>query len=304
MRINRTDILVRKARIASGNSDYDDSYGIDDEPFIQSLCDAQIELQAAIVDEEACAFVAYKELQIVANQESYDVPADAFVDNLVYGVQYSRSGLAKDYCDLEDGGYRESTYAGLPDAYVVDAGQIHLTGVPPGNTGSLRIRYEKGLDKLDKRRGTVTGTTIGASYRYPLTIVLDADSDSASLELAEYVCVNDKFGTVKMRNIPIASWDASTYTINVDSSFVAESEETAVAAGDFITIGEDTTTHSKLLYICEPYLINAASLDSMRLHSSTDSTEQSEKLARFMKRIINTYQKIPGGKQQIIERRW
>lgn len=304
MKIKRTDLLVKDARRMSLNTDFGDTYGIDDEPFIISLNHYQNEIQLAIVEEECSAFVAYKEIDITAATESYPVPSDAFIHNLVYGIEYSSSGNAQDYVELDDGVCRGNYSVGEPDAYVIEGGRIYLDGVRSSAQGKLRVRYEKGLDKLDKRRGTIVSRSISGTYVNPTSIVLDTDADDTALTEAEYVCVNDKYGTVKMRNIPISEWDSATFTITIQSDFTADEDmDVDFGAGDFITIGEDSTTHSNLVYPCESFLVTGAVFDAQRLHSSTDSEAENSKMNRLKKAIVAVYEKLPGGKQSIPERR-
>ena len=303
MKILQTENLIKRARSLSQNEDFDEDYGIDDEPFIIALNDAQLEVHTMIVDEDISAFVAWEEIPTVANQETYDVPEDALVENLVYSVEFSPSGNERDYYSLEDGSYRKPNLKGHPQEYLIDGGKIYIWPIWSGSLGKLRVKFEKILDTLDKRRGKVFSLTTDSDPLKPLTIVLEEGADDQALENAEVICINSRTGVVKMRNIPVASYDAEDREITVSAGFTADSNSSAIAPGDYVTIGEDTTTHCKLKNICAPYLYNAAAYDAFRFKSSTDSEEQDGKLRRLMNAIVRVYSRLPGGKTAVPETR-
>jgi hypothetical protein len=165
VKIKRTDLLVKDARRMSLNTDFGDTYGIDDEPFIISLNHYQNEIQLAIVEEECSAFVAYKEIDITAATESYPVPSDAS-----FTISYTESNTPlletlKTTLSSTTGCVAATISVGEPDAYVIEGGRIYLDGVRSSAQGKLRVRYEKGLDKLDKRRGTIVSRSISGDVR-------------------------------------------------------------------------------------------------------------------------------------------
>lgn len=302
MSLPRTDLLITEVRVDSNNEDYGDDYGVGDEQFLLWLNHAQTEVQSFIIEEDCQAFVDYYEIDIVANVGRYAVPPRIFAKNLVYGIAYSNSGNEEDYYDLCDMTRRLPLESGDPEEFIIDGGYIFLDAAPTSSGGTLRVRYEASLDEIDIRRGTVESVTTGATYKNVLTIVL-SDGTDEKLESAEWVCVNDSRGNVKMRNIPIASWDSSSLTLTVEDDFEADDDATEIEAGDYLTIGENTTTHSKLERVCRPYIVTASSFDAMRNVSSTDTAEQSTKLSRLRKQIIGVYEKLPSGKQMIPETR-
>lgn len=305
MKVSRVDILIKKVRALTSDEDFsteDEGYGVNDEPFIIALSDAQMELQAAIVERDCSVFTSYEEIQAVANQESYNVPTRAFVENLIYEIMYSPTGLDKDFYPLDDRSIRAESESGDPDEYVIEGNQFFVNPVPPTATGVFRVRFEQSLDQLDKRRGTVasyTGTLLA-----PLTITIEEDPDDEMVNDAEYINVVSRHGTIKARNIPIESYDSSTLTFTIETDWEPEDDITGIDEGDFITVGLDATTHPNLHRICESYLVNAAAYDIQRLKSSTDSEEQNGKLTRLLNRILAVYEKLPSGKQSIPERRW
>ncbi len=300
--LERLDVLIKEARSFSLNSDYSDDSGIPQSFFISAAQNANVALNRAIVKEVPEVFADYIEINAVQDEDEYDQPTDIFAENMVYSIDYSADGNTASWYPLDKGAFREAQYSGEPEEYVLDNGKIFISPTPNSSSGIFRVRYEKRKDNLDIRRGKVESIT--GTLPSPLTIVL-VDDSWLSTELAEpfeYVCINDAYGTILMRNVPIDSYDETTHTLTIVSGFESEDGET-LPVGSYVTIGKDTTTHPKYSYMCKDYFLTYMQLAAMDIHSSTDSIETNPKLREVKEEIAEIYRHLPSGKTGIPERR-
>ncbi len=264
--MKEVSLLILQARRMAENEDSpdgaDSTVGITDEEVLQFINDAQDRLQTLIsgANSSAKPFVVEKELDCVVDQEEYDLEDRLFYNKEIELVEYSPTGTNTDYFPLDLlSQFNRNSDSGTPYGYYKRFGKIYLVPPPDTSNGSLRVLYERHLDDLDIRRGTIT-TVTGLTSTTFTSITLDTDADESSipnLSTIDYVCVCNKYGTVTARNIPVLSYDTSTNILTPAATHVFDTGET-IAANSYVTFHRFTTTHSTLTDECERYLIQYA----------------------------------------------
>lgn len=287
--VNKLISQIRK------QTENDNSNAIEDSEILQYLNDAQERIHAVVTAKHPRVFTAEKVYDIVAGQGAYDLPVNSFLDNKVLNVEYSYTGNTDDYYPLEPITLKERTnYQGYPVNYIRKSGQIILDPIPDQG-GKIRVNYVKRIPHLDLRRGQVDIATLDSSTSSITALTLDTSAsvviDSNAFEDVEHVCVVDRYGNFKMRNIPVTSVDSSTGAVSVEAGFTYDSGET-IANGDYIVIGEDTSTHSQLPRNCERYLIAYGSWKLLKRDSSVDYAEQQQELLGMEDDIINSFSDV------------
>jgi hypothetical protein len=293
----RIDFLIQDVRRETENEEVSETTGISDEEIIRFLNDAQERLQSLIVAAHPKAFTKEVVIDTVVKQTRYELPRDAFLNNKVSNVEYSDSGQDEEFYPLEPIILkRRAVYEGVPSAYYRKAGAIYLNPLPQRSGAKLRINYCKRLDRLDKRRARVELYTEGAGNTITelrLETSGNLPIDSASLAEHDYICVVDRRGVPKMRNLPVDAIDTASGVVTLASGFTFNDGET-IDAGDFIVGGEDTTTHIESTEIelprnVERYLIAYASWKMLKRDSSVDYQEQQQELDVMEADIVNSY---------------
>lgn len=264
--MKEVSLLVLQARRMAENEDKpdgaDQTVGITDEEVLQFINDAQDRLQTLICGANSTSkpFVVEKEITGVAEQEEYSLNDRLFYNKEIELVEYSTSGSNTDYYPLAlVSQFNRDSNPGTPYGYYKRFGKIYLVPPPDTSNGSLRVLYERQLDDLDIRRGTITVVT-GLTSTTFTSITLDTDADESStpsLSTIDYICVCDKYGAVTARNIPVESYDTSGNVLTPTSAHVFDTDET-IEVGSYVTFHKYTTTHSGLTDECERYLVQYA----------------------------------------------
>jgi hypothetical protein len=127
------------------------------------------------------------------------------------------------------------------------------------------------------------------------SLVLDVDDTFFQDELVEenYISVVDKYGTIKMRRIPISAVSDTTGVVTIDAGFTFESGET-IAVGDYVVRGYDNTTHPQLHDTCERYIIAYMVWKILKRDSSNDASSQETEMAAAIGDIISGYAQPDG----------
>lgn len=293
--LRRTDILINQIRKQSENTEFSDTTGIGDDEIIQYINDAQHRLQTVILSQHPAVFLTESVMSSVARQEVYDLPSNSYLANKVTNVEYSSTGNALDYLPLQLGNLknRASGVYGCPVYYIRQSGQLILAPIPDTSSGSLRITYVKKIDQVDIRRGVVSSVTLTGSNVTLLIGDLSATIplDITALSATDYICIVDRYGNVKMRNLPVLSLDSSTGELEIDSDFAFSTGET-LAIGDYIVAGQDTTSHGEFERNCERYVLSYASWRLMKRDSSVDSVEANSELNEMEREIAAAYAEV------------
>lgn len=291
--------IITDARYDTQNADdiptSASAVGIETAGFLRYANWAQQRLQGLISRVYPVAFEAVKEISIVANQREYSIPDHVYLGTRIRKVEYSHSGEDKDYLPLPPTApyntYNQNT--GRPCAYSRQDGTIILEGTPSSSTGSIRVTFERTLDKLALRvaqvNGTPSGTTIDLTHG---TFGAPSAEVEALLTANTYLCICDAYGTPMAYNIVISSYtagtDAVTTAANVDT-YLLGSYTLANLADGYVTIGKYTTTHSKLCEDAERYLIEYINRRIATRENSSARVAIDPQLQEIEQEIVRSY---------------
>lgn len=293
--MKRVDLLIKQIRRATENEEFSDSIGITDDEILQYLNDAQTRLQSKIADSNTSIFIVDYITDTVKGQEAYDLPENTLLGNMVKSVEHAQSGANdEDFYKLE---YvtlyeRNTNVDGIPSWYSRRNGQVLLSPLPQNSTGRIRIQYVRKLAELDKRRGIVSSVTLNTTDRTITELKLDPAGtppiDSDSLGDRDYMTIVDRYGNVKMKNIPFDSIDTATGVVTITSGFTYDEGET-IAVGNYCAGGTESTTHSELPDICERYLLAYAQTKLLARDSSVDVAEQLTELTSMERDLMKIF---------------
>jgi len=282
--------LIDQVRKETENEDSADFIGIQDSEFIQYINDAQYNIQSIIVAQHPDVFVEQTTFTgFTSGDSTVDIPKNAFLGNKLLHVEYSPDGSENSYYPLDEVSFKRKNIGieGAPAHYTRYSGKIALTPDPNNASGKLRVFYIKRINELDLRRAEVKSVTLGSNTITTLKADPSKNIDKSSLEEHNYICVVDKNGETKMKNIPLLSINSSTGLVTLDTH-TFESGET-ISAGDFIVGGKFTSTHSELDASVERYLIAYAAWKILKRDSSIDSIEIEKELKLMSTDIVKSY---------------
>jgi len=283
--------LVTQARRESENEEFSSTNGIVDAEFIQYFNDAQHRLQSLIVAQRPSVFTEEKILNTVVEQESYTLPADIFLENMVSNIEYS-TGPDFNYYILDAGTLKDRNPGvfGLPRYYIRKNSQVLLSPIPQRDNEKIRVNYVRRVSELDLRRGSVASVTLGTDTITSLTLNT-GDLDSTDLDEHNYLCVIDRDGNFKMKNIPYDGINPGTGVVTVSSGFTFDEGET-IEVSDYICGGKETTTHSELPRHCERYLIKYTVNKILMRDSSIDVSDAFQELTLIENDIVESYSSL------------
>lgn len=291
--------LIEESQRDTNNAGSSSTSGVSPEDFLRYMQNGQERLFALILQENSEKFQSQEILPLVADQESYTLTSNLYLDRIV-NVEFSTDGTVRNYVKLPEVSIvQRNTYPqSYPSAYYRQNGKVCLVPVPSQSTGSIRVTFEEALDSPTLRRGRVNGTPSGLTIDLThSTFGAPSTENEALFVEGAYVCVSDIMGNVMMKNGIIDSYtaasDAITLTSNV-SNYLVGSYALANLANGFLTVGKHTTTHSKLLgdlLVAERYLIaycnwkvfgrNAATAEKAKVFETELNGIESEILNSF-----------------------
>lgn len=253
------DSLITESRTDTNNTDFSSTSGINTEDFVRYLNFGQERLQSLILQQNPLTFQKEIVINVVAGQREYVIPDNVFMGERIVNVEYTSTGDDRNYFKITELGlsFRTNYPSNYASHYIRRNGAIILQPEPLTSQAKLRVTYERQLDKLDLRRGTISAVSLAGSVVSSITVnIATVSTDSSGLlTKAEYICINNKNGGVLAYGIPINGYNVATGAITIDGgSFTLQSGE-SIPVGSYVTVGQYSTTHSKLKDICERYLI-------------------------------------------------
>lgn len=285
--------LIDEIRRDAENEDTD---SISTEDFLRYMNYGQTILQGALLAAKSTIFRETQDINLIAGQAEYQIDDKVWLDESLVDVKVTISSDAKDLYEIREiSDSRRNYNSGSPRAYSRRSGKIILSPIPSTSQGFLRVIYERELDRLDIRRGVVEGITVASGIITTNTIDLSAasdDSDRIGAVSDKYICLCDKDGVVKARNIPYTGYNAGT-GLFAHPAHTLRTGETAVI-GDYVTIGKYTTTHLTKLssVLVEKYLQLYTALKIFRRDSSNDAAEALSEVKEAKQEIIEAYQGV------------
>lgn len=288
MRTNAT--LIAAARRDSDNVDYTDTTGLSDADFLEWMANAQERIQGKILQVNPKLFQKTVEIDGVASQERYDLPADIYLGTRVDMIEYSSTGLSSDYDPLDELQLIEYVAGmnGTPSGFIRQSGEF-ISIPAPASTGKFRVTYQKRLPKLGLSRGVLSAASTGGS---PITATispstLDTDNITALETAGSLTVINTTTGAVKARDCVIDSISVIG-VITFDATFALATGET-IEAGDTVVAGGFHTTISQLPEEMERYLVAYMIWKGIKRDSSSDSAEAKEERDELETEIVDSY---------------
>lgn len=288
--------LIEEVRRDTRNEDIPTSgeqVGIDSEDFLRYANFAQEKCFAVIMAAKSTTFEVTREISLVVDQMEYTIPDNVYLGENIKNVEYSNSGLARDYYEIREISLsRRSDESGTISGYIRSAGGLILTPKNNVSGAKIRVTFDRAPDVLDLRRGTIDSSSTANGQLLTLRVD-EALADTEALERAQYVCVNDLFGNVTMYNIPITAYDSATGVITIkDDAFTYAAGET-VAIDRYVTVGRYSTTHSKLNHLCERYIAQYMEYKIFRRDSSDDQKAAKEDMRETLAELAQAYADTP-----------
>jgi hypothetical protein len=243
--------LITEVRRDTENDSYSsnspDEYGIKTEDFFRYANFAVQRLQAKLIASNATIFRRQTDIQLVANQAEYSIPDNVYLSESIVDMKYSPNGQETDLREIREIADSNRYYGDGShiNAYVRRQGKIYTSPKPNSSQGFLRTTYQRAIDQLDLRRGVITSSSVaggGTLSADTLTISTTGDDpDRISNVSDKYLCVVDKDGNVKARNIPYTAYTSGTGAFTHPAHVLGDLE--SITTGDYITVGKYTSTH-------------------------------------------------------------
>ena len=279
--------------------------GVSNELILQFLNEAQDALQARIAKVFPNYFYSTRIITLVGNQEAYSIDDALLNDSKIVQVEYSFDGSLEGYRPLRFRSLyeRNSDTFTEPLYYILFNNQILLNPIPAtSGSSSVRVTYYRSLDDLALRAGTVAARTLTGSSLSALTLST-ANDDATGLQLGAsehpYLCFSDLFGSVLSRNITYSAYDSGTGVVTLSPGTQVLDPGETLPVGSFATVGQFTTTHSKLPNDCERYLIIFASKRLMSQNSSADEVAEDAEVRAVEEDIISNFAPVSGDVQAV-----
>lgn len=289
--------IIRLARETTGNANFTQdssgniTEGISNDLALAFLNDALAFIQGRIIAVYTAAWVEENIQSCVADQEAYSINDNVFLNNKFLSIELSSNGDLENYYPLAPASlFQRDTSSGRPCQYIRRNGELLLNPIPDSSNYSLRVNYQRTIDRLDIRRGQITSEN-GTS----ITLDNDAYLDSVALGRAQYVGIVSSLGVVANRNILVTSYDATTRVITIPSTTIGD------VTGYFVVCGKYRTTHlqADVPERIEDYLRMALEHKLYKVDSSLDQINQREDVSTCISDIVDNFSEMTEDIQDI-----
>ena len=293
--MRRVELLIEEIRDLSGNQRYDSNSGASQARMVRYLKNAQDKIVREAANSKSKYLLKEFILNTVNAQERYPYPEDQYMKN-IDTLEYSQNN--RDYTEI-DAVYtkdRQSNYNGYPNGYIIREDGYLLT--PPSNSGAfLRLNYIRQPNKPQKRGGQISAITVSSGQITAMTLnVAEASFDGAEINKEYYLCIVNRDGQIKVKNVQYDSVNTSTgvitltsnFTLNVDPLNPDEDDQTP-AVGDYICVGKRCTNLIELPDTCESFLILHANYEAKYGDSSKWSTAVQDDVKMHLAQIMTSF---------------
>lgn len=272
--------VIKQIRVDTDNEDYSATNGITDQTFLSHLNDAQSRFQSIISAEYPKVFRRSKEIQMEANEDTYYINDNVLLGNRILGVDYSPTGLTRDFYPIRQVSMHERYSDTSPDpyAYIRAHDSIIMVPVPSSAIGKIRVTYEFSALNLSTRIAQVDGAKTGT-----VTSIAYDNGTSRMTELTDgdYISIVDSKGNVLTSNIPLAGTGtgSASGTIAIDNRLLLTGE--TIPDNSYIVEGKYASTHSQFPLECEGALrkyVEAMILDIDESDKASKKLREAEKL--------------------------
>lgn len=286
--MRRVELLIDTARKLSQNTRYDATSGVPQDIFVQFLNNAQDSLTMEVENLKTKYFKKQTVVDVVPNQEVYSYPDDCYMQHLDT-IQWTDSPTGTYWTTLYKTTTKEkiTIQPGYPFAYVPYEDGFHLN--PPITRGKLYITYVRNPKRLAKRAGLIDVATIVAGNLTALEVdPLEASFDQTEINSQNFLCVVDKYGTVKASNILYDSVSAlGVFTL---SPFNLGS--VTIDVGDYICVGQDVTNLPEWVNICEGYLLKHMVYEAKYGDSSSWTAQALQDMNNYFTKLSGSFATI------------
>lgn len=295
--------IIKVARSLSYNEQYSFTEGWNDNVAVDILNLALDKLYAFITQIDNPANIEELSLNVVSQQQAYDLPIDVQMALRIVDVRYLYGYQSWEFVTLRQGMIQDrfSYPTNIPDIWCLRNGQILLSPTPNlTKLDSLIINYQKRMRKMDIRRGFVGAITqTSPSYIFHLQFFppsatpgdntdiaytsrknVNMQANAASiLDLTNWVCFVDSMGNPVVDAIPVTRYnsDPTSQLLYVDPNWIPDAVQlarlnTLLATFQpvYVVQGDYSSTHSQLDRQCEDALIEILVLRFLRLVSSAE----------------------------------
>lgn len=275
MALRRCDIIVRDARLQSGDKAYSSTTGIRLSEWHRWMNDAQTAIYQKLLNCHSSLYTRQIVLPVTPGLATVPIPstnpnAVNITANIV-NVSYSFDGTAQNYYKLNlRTPSQEVSINAYPEGYFLRDGNIVLTPIPGQNGGSLRVDFQYNLPSIDVRRALISGaTTSSLTFTINSTLVQETEDDFANGYI-DYVSVVDKDGTILASGMPITVYNSTTKVL---SATLTAAQVAAITLGtSWLVYGKYATTNSQLLDTCERYVAHYVAWMAQLRNSNSEAT--------------------------------
>ena len=308
MSTRRAEEIIAAARSLSYSENYSLTEGWDNNVVVNILNLGLDKLYMAITEIDNPANIEEYTQDVVAAQQSYDIPIEVQLYVRIMDARFIWGTQAYEFITLRQGMIQDRLNypINVPDTYCIRDGKVLLSPAPSiTKADALVINYQKRMRSLDIRRGRVVSRTLDpftVTLSYTATSEKDADlreNAESVLDKIDYCCIVDVHGLPIMNAIPIYNYDFDTQVINALPDFIPNPLELAaldVAIADgallYVTQGIYSSTNSELDSQCEDFLIEYIVKRLLRLQSNTSETaEAAIEEQQVLSRLVNAYRR-------------
>ena len=307
--MRRTELLLESIKRQVESQIDSSGGGISDEEILDHLNSAQFGLYSEIVQSVPDILLVDSFINLVANQESYDLPTDIHLGTAIKSVWYKFGSDAGEYTKIPSNieFNRDTSYtADFPAFYIRKDNKILINPIPQSAlTSGLRLSYQKKVRRLDIRRGRISAISKSGSTLSTLSINLtpslgkDGNTTVAArnmLNKCDKICVVNKAGRAVLNNIPVDAYNSSTGVLTIGTTDADAAFTTTFTSPDFvnnyIVIGEYSTTHGDFPdETVERYLVAYSTMCLLRRQGNPDEVNMKIQEMQVIKGdILNSYE--------------
>ncbi len=289
----RTEELISAARSLSYSEQYSFTEGWDDNTVVSIMNLGLDRLYDKITQVDNVANIQETSLDVVAQQQSYDIPIDVHMAIRIMDVRYLFGTQQWEFITLRQGMIQDrfGYPTNIPDIYCIRDGKILLSPVPNlTKDNALIINYQKRMRKVDIRRGKLASYTVnGSNQNFVMTLSFSVlsqkdanlmENANSILDKIDYCTLVDRYGTPIVSAIPLNGYNQTTFALTALPTYTIPTGEkaaldAALGSGSIVYVvqGDYSSSHSELDRQCEDHLIEYTVLRLLRLQSAAEPTE-------------------------------
>ena len=297
--------LITQCREDTGNQSYSTNTGITDAKILRALNYGLENLQGLILQTNPKLFQYEVEINLVADQEEYSIPDRIYLGTRIVNVDYSFSGESRDYVKIYETSLveRSAYFRNYVYAYIRRNDKILITPKPNISQGKIRVTYERQLDSLALRAGTIDSVTIGSGQITALSLDVATDVPDF-ITTPNHFCVSSSEGLVKAYNVPYSAYNTTSGDFTLTATNVVTGQ--TPANNDYVTIGKYTTTHANMADNLTRFIVMYANLQLLGKDSAQNAKSKyfSDELEMIKQEVVRSYQEADKDDDRIQISNW